>query len=162
MGKRSQPRKEVQVPVRIFGTDRPGPVFSEKVVTVNISRLGVELAEVDLNLTADEIIGLTYGNNRAHFRVKWVGAPDTPKAGHVGLLSTAPEKQLWDFPLAPRPPPTITGRAYREAQARPVSLSELDRDSHRQRHVFLGNCGRSQPWRMLRRDADPVCSQGPS
>jgi PilZ domain len=99
MGKRIEPRLDVQVPVRIFGTDRSGAVFSQKVVTVNISRLGVELAEVEVNLAADEMIGLSYGNNRMHFRVKWVGAPDTPKAGHVGLLSTAPEKQLWDFPL---------------------------------------------------------------
>jgi hypothetical protein len=99
MGKRSEPRLEVQVPVRIFGTDSTGSAFSQKVITANISRLGVELAEVEAKLVVDEIIGLTYATKRVHFRVKWIGAPGTPKAGHVGLLNIAPEKPLWDFPL---------------------------------------------------------------
>jgi hypothetical protein len=80
MGKRGEPRKEVQVPVRIFGTDHTGAVFSQKAVTVNISRHGVELAGLQSILAVDEIIGLIYGTNRAHFRVKWVGAPGTARA----------------------------------------------------------------------------------
>jgi len=99
MGRRSQPRKEIEVPVRIFGTDSDGRVFSEKVSTVNISRSGVELAGVSQKLKADEVIGLSCGNNRVHFRIKWVGGTGTPKAGHVGLLNLTPEKPLWDFPL---------------------------------------------------------------
>ena len=99
MGRRSELRKEIQVPVRIFGTDGTGSVFSQKVVTVNVSRNGAELAGVQPKLTLDEIIGLTYGTNRVHFRVKWVAEPATPKSGHVGLLNISPEKPLWDFPL---------------------------------------------------------------
>ncbi|MFZ0799030.1 MAG: PilZ domain-containing protein [Terriglobales bacterium] len=88
----------------MFGTDTDGRVFSEKAVTVNISHHGVELSGVQARLNLDEIIGLSYGNNRAHFRVKWVGAPGAAKAGHIGLLSISPEKPLWDFPL-PAPSP---------------------------------------------------------
>jgi PilZ domain len=99
MGKRRQPRKPVEVPVRIFGTDLHGQVFSEKAMTVNVSRGGAEVSGVHAELAADEIVGLTYGPNRVHFRVKWVGGAGTPKAGHVGLLNVAPEKPLWDFPL---------------------------------------------------------------
>jgi hypothetical protein len=99
MGRRCQLRKQVAVPVRIFGTDSRGQVFSEKALTVNVSRNGAELAEVRPELAVDEIIGLTHGKNRVHFRVKWIGRPGTPKAGHVGLLNIAPEKPLWDFPL---------------------------------------------------------------
>ena len=104
MGRRSEPRKVVQVPVRIFGTDVTGVVFSEKVATVNVSRNGVELAGVHPQLTIGEIVGLTYGTNRGHFRVKWVGAIGTPRIGHLGLQNIAPEKLFWDFPL---PPPTV-------------------------------------------------------
>lgn len=100
MGKRSEPRKEVQVPVRIFGTDSSGAVFSQKAITCNISRSGAELAGVNAQLAVDEIIGLTYGPNRVHFRVKWVGAAGTPKAGHIGLLNISLGKPLWDFPLS--------------------------------------------------------------
>jgi len=104
MGRRREPRKETQMPVRIFGTDSSGRVFSEKAVTVNISQHGVELSGVQSGLNLDEIIGLSYGKNRVHFRVKWVGAPGTPKVGHVGLLNTSPDKPLWDFSL-PSPTP---------------------------------------------------------
>jgi hypothetical protein len=99
MGKRTQPRKQIELPVRIFGTDRHGQVFSEKVSTVNVSRTGAELAGVRAELSLDEIVGVTCGSNRVHFRVKWIGTPGTSKAGHVGLLNIAPEKPLWDFPL---------------------------------------------------------------
>lgn len=99
MGKRNEPRKEIQVPVRIFGTDSSGAVFSQKAVTVNISRMGVELAGVEAKLAVDEIVGLTYKTNRVHFRVKWVGKPNAPKAGRIGMLNVSPGKPLWDFPL---------------------------------------------------------------
>ncbi len=99
MGRRSQPRQQLEVPVRIFGTDSRGQVFSEKVATVNVSRNGVEVAGVRADIGLDEIVGLTSGSNRGHFRVKWIGAPGTPRAGHLGLLNIAPEKPLWDFPL---------------------------------------------------------------
>ncbi|SRR5579872_1000461 len=104
MGKRREPRKDISVPVRIFGTDHGGQVFSEKVSTVNVSRNGAELAGVKAELVIDEILGLTYGQTKGHFRVKWVGPQGTPKAGHLGLLNLSPEKVLWDFPL-PAPGP---------------------------------------------------------
>jgi hypothetical protein len=99
MGKRIHPRAQITVPVRIFGTDKGGQIFSEKVNTVTISRSGVELADVQAELKVDEIIGLSYASNRANFRVKWVGAKGSPKAGHAGLQNVAPEKPLWDFAL---------------------------------------------------------------
>jgi hypothetical protein len=47
----------------------------------------------------NEVIGLTYGQIKINFRVVWVGEPGTPTADHAGLLNTAPDKTLWDFPL---------------------------------------------------------------
>ncbi len=98
-GKRCEPRKDVEVPVRIFGTDRNGKIFSDKAFTVNVSRQGVALRGVQSAIAPEEVIGLTYGANKVRFRVKWVGEVGTPKAGQIGLLSLSPEKALWDFPL---------------------------------------------------------------
>jgi len=125
MGKRREPRKEIRVPVRIFGTDSAGQIFSEKVFTVNVSRHGAELSGVQAQPNQEEIIGLTYGTTKAHFRVKWVGQPGTPKLGHVGLLNLSPEKTLWDFPL---PGPTVDGSP---------------RDSHDRRAHPRVRCGNS-------------------
>jgi|ERR1039458_6690988 hypothetical protein len=99
MGRRCQSRKQVNLQVRIFGTDSNGHVFSEKVSTVNISRKGAELAGVRPEVGLDEIVGLTYGDNRVHFRVKWIGERGTPNDGCLGLLNIAPEKPLWESPL---------------------------------------------------------------
>ena len=104
MGRRREPRKEIQLPVRIFGTNSSGQVFSENATTVNVSHQGAELSGVQAKIKLEETIGLTYGKNRVHFRVKWIGKPGTPKAGHMGLLKMAPEKPLWDFAL-PSPAP---------------------------------------------------------
>ncbi len=104
MGRRREPRKDIQLPVRIFGTDSSGQVFSEKAITVNVSHQGAELSGVQAKIKLEETIGLTYGKNRVHFRVKWIGKLGTPKAGHVGLLNMAPEKPLWDLTL-PSPAP---------------------------------------------------------
>ncbi|HKW17420.1 MAG TPA: PilZ domain-containing protein [Terriglobales bacterium] len=98
MGNRREPRKTVAVPVRIFGTDRDGKVFSENVQTIDVSRSGVKLGGVKAILNLDEIIGLSYGKNKVHFRLKWTCHAGT--AGqNVGLLNLSPEKPLWDFPL---------------------------------------------------------------
>jgi hypothetical protein len=99
MGKRSEPRKPVQLPVRIFGTDRQGRIFSEAVNTVDVSRSGAKLSGVKVQIPVDEVIGLTCGNNKVHFRVKWTGQPGTPSEGRVGLLNLTPEHPLWDFQL---------------------------------------------------------------
>jgi hypothetical protein len=101
MGKRREPRKEIKVPVRIFGTDSGGRIFSEKAFTANVSQHGAELIGVQAQPNVDEIVGITYGAAKVHFRVKWVGQPGTAKAGHLGLLNLSPEKTLWDFPLPP-------------------------------------------------------------
>jgi hypothetical protein len=118
MGKRSEPRKEIRVPVRIFGTDSSGQIFSEKVFTVNVSRRGAELNGVQAQPNIDEIVGVTYGNNKIHFRVRWVGQPGTPKLGHIGLLNLSPEKAFWDFPL-PGPTVDTTVRDVRDRRASP-------------------------------------------
>jgi hypothetical protein len=99
VGKRREPRVDKAVPVRIFGTDSNGQIFSEKLNTLNVSRHGAELGGVQAQLTMGEIIGLTYGTNKVHFRIMWVGSPGSPKQGRIGLLNLSPEKPLWDFAL---------------------------------------------------------------
>lgn len=95
----NEPRKAVEVPVRVFGTDCDGKPFSENVTTVDVSQHGVRLRRPRARLQLEEVIGLTYANNKGRFKVKWIGAPGTPTDGVIGLLNLSPDKPLWDFPL---------------------------------------------------------------
>jgi hypothetical protein len=99
MGKRREARKSLSLPVRIFGTDRGGRIFSENVTAAEVSQNGAKLTGVRTALRVDEIIGLTYGKSKVHFKVKWAGEPGSPREGEIGLLNLTPEKPLWDFAL---------------------------------------------------------------
>lgn len=99
MGQRREPRKDLTVPVRIFGTDAAGRPFSENVSTVNVSREGAKLSGLRAKIKSGEIVGLAYGTIKGRFCVKWTGGAGTPAEGQVGLQNIAPEKPFWDFPL---------------------------------------------------------------
>jgi hypothetical protein len=99
MGRRREPRKPVEVPVRIFGTDASGKIFSENVTTLDVSQHGAKLRGVRARVKVEEIIGATHGQNKVHFRVKWTGEPGSQNDGKIGLLNLTPEHPFWDFPL---------------------------------------------------------------
>jgi hypothetical protein len=99
MGQRRETRKDITVPVRIFGTDANGRPFSENVTTINVSRDGVKLSGVKALLKPGETIGLVFGTNKARFHVRWVGEDNTASAGQIGLQSAPSERSIWDFPL---------------------------------------------------------------
>jgi hypothetical protein len=61
----------------------------------------VQLGGVQAQPKVDEIVGVTYGPTKAHFRVKWVGERGSAQEGNMGLLNLAPDKSFWDFPLPP-------------------------------------------------------------
>ncbi len=75
----------------------------------------------------DEIVGVTYGVTKAHFRLKWVDQAGSDKAGRLGLLNLSPERSLWDFPL---PPPgydaTVRDARDRRASSRAKCASSVE------------------------------------
>lgn len=99
MGNLNEPRKAVEVSVRVFGTDCDGKAFSENVITADVSQHGTKLRGLRVKLQVDEVVGLTYAANKARFKVKWIGSPGTPTEGLIGLLNLSPDKPFWDFPL---------------------------------------------------------------
>ncbi len=102
MGKRREPRMPIELPLRIFGTDAGGKIFSENVTTMDVSQNGAGLRGIRARIQLDEIVGVMHGSNKVHFRVKWVGEPGTPKQGQVGLLNLTPEKPFWGLTLPSR------------------------------------------------------------
>lgn len=137
MGQRREPRSETKLPVRIFGTDAGGKMFSENVFTLDISREGARLAGVLAQIKPGEIVGVTHGTNKSRFTVKWSGKPGTAQAGQVGLQNLNPEKDIWEVAVPPKvvidnyASKSKTGSERRQAPRMKCSASiQLHPDGH--------------------------------
>ena len=86
------PRK---VPVRHFGLDATGHPFTDNAFTVDISSNGACLEGVWRAVRAGDVVGVQCGNMKARFKIAWVGQPNTPKHGRVGLITMERGKVIW-------------------------------------------------------------------
>ncbi len=70
--------------------------------TVDISTFGARLTACDEPLKLGEFLEIRCGEREAVFRVVWVGPPNTPTAGQVGVECLTPELNIWDLDLSAR------------------------------------------------------------
>jgi len=128
---RREPRKDIRVPVRIFGTDVSGKPFNENVHTVNVSRSGAMVIEIRTELKIGEIIGLSYGKSKARYEVRWVGRAGTDKENLAGLQNVKTDESVWDFPLpAAGPDDEVRARALNERRQHPRNRCNLSVELH--------------------------------
>ena len=101
MGKRRDPRIEAKLEVRIAGIDADGRPLLQAATTRDISRQGALLEGIRGTFKRGEIISVTYKNNKARFKVAWIGGPGTDRAGRIGVQSVEPSKCIWDAATLP-------------------------------------------------------------
>lgn len=130
MVSRREPRKDVRVPVRIFGTDAAGKTFNENVFTVNVSRGGAMVIEVKTQLKVGEVIGVVYGKSKTRYEVRWIGAPATPQQNLAGLQSVKSEEIIWDFPLPATTEDLVRARSLNERRQHPRRRCSLSVEIH--------------------------------
>ena len=94
---RRERRVSVPIPVRLWGLDREGKVFSQNARTLNIATNGARIFGVTAALERGFIVGLQCGNMRARFMVVWVGEKGTSREGQIGLR--AAENGIWSVAL---------------------------------------------------------------
>jgi PilZ domain len=116
MGKRRDPRIQAKLQIRIAGIDAGGRPLVQGVTTRNISRQGALLDGIQGALKPGEIISVSYKNNKARFRVIWMGDPGTDKAGQMGVQSVDPAKCIWD--AATFPPTAVDTYAAKAKERR--------------------------------------------
>jgi hypothetical protein len=122
MGKRREPRIQARLQVRIAGIDADGRPLLQMVMTRNISRQGALLEGVRGTFKTGETISVSYNNNKARFRVSWVGDAGTNKAGQMGMQSIDPAKCIWDAAtLPPTAPDTFAAQAKEHRQHQRVT-----------------------------------------
>jgi hypothetical protein len=114
-GKRRDPRMLAKLQVRIAGIDASGRPQLQTVTTQNISRQGALLDGIQSAFEPGEIISVSHKNNKARFRVIWMGDAASGKAGQMGVQSIDPAKCIWD---AATLPPTAADTYAAKAQER--------------------------------------------
>ena len=122
MGKRREPRIKTRLQVRIAGIDASGRPLLQVVTTRDISRQGALLEGVGGTFKLGEIISVSYKNNKARFRVSWMGDTGTDRAGQMGVQSIDPAKCIWDAATLPPPAPdTFAAQAKEHRQHQRVT-----------------------------------------
>jgi hypothetical protein len=122
MGKRREPRIKTRLQVRIAGIDASGRPLLQVVTTRDISRQGALLEGVGGTFKLGEIISVSYKNNKARFRVSWMGDTGTDRAGQMGVQSIDPAKCIWDAAtLPPSAPDTFAPQAKERRQHKRIA-----------------------------------------
>ena len=68
----------------------------QTVTTRNISQQGALLDGLQVKLSPGSIVSLTYRDRKGRFRVAWVGGPNTPKAGQIGVIAFDTSISFWN------------------------------------------------------------------
>lgn len=114
---RKEPRTNMRLPVRVFGTDDKSRPFNLMVQTVDITVIGARLRGIK-HLEIGTVVQIEHQKSRARYRVVWIGAQDTEHDGHLGLECLEPAKCIWGDALPraagmPQSAPTASSLAAR-------------------------------------------------
>jgi len=106
MGRRSEQRIAVRVPVLVQGTDTRGTAFQLAAETHDISGSGACVTGLNGICSLGSKVEIEYRGRKAIFRVQWLGENGTPRAGFTGLRCLEPGKFIRNAPLPEWAPDT--------------------------------------------------------
>ena len=92
-----EPRRKLQVPVRLFGMSKAGRAYVTNAMTENISRSGVYLSGLVSEIRKNEVLILAHEDRKAPFRVVWCRRHDTDTQStfEAGLRAVEPSSNIW-------------------------------------------------------------------
>jgi len=102
MGRRLDDRTPNELSIRIWGMDSAGRPFSSQARTIDITRTGARITGIEHICQKGDVIGIQHGEQKARFRVVWVGNPGSAKAGQVGVHCVESGKYIWGVQLPDR------------------------------------------------------------
>ena len=92
---RIEKRISVALPVRVTYYDEETKPRLEMACTYDISAHGARVTGLRCVKEAGEILVVERGRSKAFCRVVWIGEPDTPLRGQVGIQCVEAQKSLW-------------------------------------------------------------------
>jgi hypothetical protein len=150
MGKRREPRVQLDIQVKVCGMDTLGHPFVQTAYAVSISRTGVRLTGVGPLVRLGEVVVVIYKQRKARFRVVWIGEAGQPESGQAGLEATDSSALIWDFSLPHAgadgyvPPDQMRANNFGMSAA---AMAETTKASpiHAPKHVPLGPIQQAPP-----------------
>jgi hypothetical protein len=91
-------RFNLQLEVKVWGLDELGKPFAHPAQTIEVGALGARLCRIS-GVRQDDVIGIQYRNQKARFRVVWIGACKSEQEGQVGVECIEPGKCIWTAAL---------------------------------------------------------------
>jgi methyl-accepting chemotaxis protein len=99
--KRRNSRMTIELPVTLIAMDDRGRAVRHDVFTVDVSWQGTQIKGFQGKIRKGRIVTLTRSGREQEFRVAWVGAKRSPKAGQLGLSAVDSSPSIWDDLLQP-------------------------------------------------------------
>jgi hypothetical protein len=97
MDRRRHPRVAAELSVRVWGVDSFSQPFAQPARVKNISKSGMVVSGMTCTLCIGSVLEIKHEQEKAQFRVVWVGQTGTRRQGEVGLVKLASEPQLLEF-----------------------------------------------------------------
>lgn len=98
MSPRRDKRSFIALPLRAYGTDAAGNNFRQPVCTLDLSAEGARIHGLS-GIAPGQVVTLENKKTKVRFEVVWVGEPNTPRQGQVGLRTLEPDKLLAEVEL---------------------------------------------------------------
>ena len=95
MPERCEKRLVISLPVRVYGIGSDGKAFNQDAITVDVTRDGAQIKGVQQIRSSGEIVGVQYADEKARFKVVWVGEAGSERAGRIGVQAIEREKCPW-------------------------------------------------------------------
>jgi hypothetical protein len=127
---RTEPRLAHQAPVRIFGIDCAGKPINLAAWTIDVSQHGARVEGIPrLWNGPGDVVGVRHGNEKARYKVVWIGDPATREEGQIGLRCIETGKVIWGEAVvanaksaaAPEPSRTTEDLSQRQPLGRDAS-----------------------------------------
>ena len=100
MGRRSEQRIALRVPILVRGKDSRGTPFTITAQTHDITATGASLNGLKGIADVGSKIEIEYQGRKAMYRIQWIGKVGTPRSGHAGVKCLEPGNYIWGVPLA--------------------------------------------------------------
>lgn len=106
MGRRSEQRIALRVPILVRGKDSRGSPFTITAQTHDITATGASLNGLKGIAGVGSKIEIEYQGRKAMYRLQWIGQVGTPRSGQAGVKCLEPGNYIWGVPLAEWTPDT--------------------------------------------------------